>query len=264
MSSRLELYHWEPNMCFLKPLIALEEKQVPFTSHWFDATQFEQLAPGFPRNTENSLHLEREGPTLLHGGTIISSSFFMLEYIAEALPGANLWPSDPFERYRARASAQFLGNGLGADVSALGCIEYLAPVLKSRDPQALQKRLESIEPVERRNAWSALIDGTYNEKLVAAAHQRLQVPLRRVEQTLTDFPWLAGPTYSIADIDAFALLRPLPTLAPELVNERATPRIVDFMDRMHEREAVKKALARSRSGKPHEAFVPGAEPSRWG
>jgi len=27
---------------------------------------------------------------------------------------------------------------------------------------------------------------------------------------------------------------------------------------------VKKALALSRSGKPHEAFVPGAEPSRWG
>jgi hypothetical protein len=33
---------------------------------------------------------------------------------------------------------------------------------------------------------------------------------------------------------------------------------------MHERPAVKKALALSRSGKPHEAFVPGAEPSRWG
>ena len=32
MSSRLELYHWEPNTYFLKPLIALEEKAAQFTS----------------------------------------------------------------------------------------------------------------------------------------------------------------------------------------------------------------------------------------
>ena len=50
MSGRLELYHWEPNTYFLKPLIALEEKAAHFTSRWFDPTQLEQFAPGFPRN----------------------------------------------------------------------------------------------------------------------------------------------------------------------------------------------------------------------
>jgi len=260
MSSRLELYHWEPNTYFLKPLIALEEKAAQFTSRWFDPTQFEQFAPGFPHNTESDLQLEREGPVLVHGDTLISSSFFMLEYIAEALPGVELRPGDAFAHYRARASAQFLG-GLGADVSVLGCIRYLAPVLKSRDPQALKSRLDAIQPQERRNAWAALIDGTYDEKLAAS---RLPFSLSRVEQTLGSTPWLAGSDYSIADIDAFALLRSLPTLAPDLVNGRETPRIVDFLDRMHERPAVKRALALSRSGKPHESFVPGAEPSRWG
>jgi hypothetical protein len=39
---------------------------------------------------------------------------------------------------------------------------------------------------------------------------------------------------------------------------------MEFLGRMHGRKAVKQALAASRSGKPHEAFVPGAEPSRWG
>jgi len=260
MSSRLELYHWEPNLYFLKPLIALEEKAARFTSRWFDPTQFEQFAPGFPHNTESELQLEREGPVLVHGDTVISSSFFMLEYIAEALPGVELCPGDAFAHYRARASAQFLG-GLGADVSVLGCIRYLAPVLKSRDPQVLKARLEAIQPQERRSAWMALIEGTHDEKLVAS---RLQFPLSRVEQTLGSTPWLAGSAYSIADIDAFALLRALPSLTPNLVNGRTTPRIVDFLDRMHERPAVKKALALSRSGKPEEAFVPGAEPSRWG
>ena len=28
----IDLYHWEPNGVFLKPLMALEEKQAPYTS----------------------------------------------------------------------------------------------------------------------------------------------------------------------------------------------------------------------------------------
>ena len=44
----LELYHWEPNTFYLKPLIALKEKQAAFTSRYFDPTRFEQFAPAFP------------------------------------------------------------------------------------------------------------------------------------------------------------------------------------------------------------------------
>ena len=263
MSTGLRLYHWEPNLHFLKPLIALEEKQASYDSHWFDPLRFEQLEPGFPRSVETDLMLEREGPILVHDGTIICSSFFMLEYIEDALPGTRLLPGDAFTHYRARASAQFLG-GLGADVALLGSMRYLAPVLKSQDGQQLRTRLAAIEPLERRNSWSFLIDGTYDQSVADKVRERLKFPLGRVEQTLGASSWLAGAEYSLADIDAFALLRPLPTLLPELVNERQTPRIAEFLQRMHERTAVRKALARSRSGKPEEAFVPGAEPSRWG
>src|SRR6185437_10727615 len=50
----LELYHWEPNTYYLKPLIALHEKQAAFTSRWFDPTAFEHFAPSWPGNTESS------------------------------------------------------------------------------------------------------------------------------------------------------------------------------------------------------------------
>ena len=40
----LELFHWEPNTFFLKPLIALKEKDVEFASRYFDPTRFEQFA----------------------------------------------------------------------------------------------------------------------------------------------------------------------------------------------------------------------------
>ena len=263
MSGTLELYHWEPNGYFLKPLIALHEKGAGFASRWFDPTALEQFAAGFPGNTQSALHLEREGPLLVHGAMVISSSFFMLEYIAEALPGPDLCAGGALEHYRSRASGQFL-TGLGADVSLLGCARYLAPKLRARDQTALLSRLQAIEPLERRNSWLTLLDGTYTDEVLGKVRERLKFPVGRLEEALSTRTWLAGSDYSIADIDAFAMLRPLARLAPELIGAARTPRIADFLQRMDARPAVRQALAHSRSGQPHEAFVPGAEPSRWG
>ena len=39
----LELYHSEPNTFFLKPLIALHEKQARFESRWFNAEQLDHF-----------------------------------------------------------------------------------------------------------------------------------------------------------------------------------------------------------------------------
>jgi GSH-dependent disulfide-bond oxidoreductase len=196
--------------------------------------------------------------------TVISSSFFMLEYIAEAHPAASLYPADTYERYRARAWGQFVALQLAPAVCALGCAKYLAPTLASRDAQQLKARIERIEPQERRAAWLAVLDGSYNDKTLAAIRERLEMPIKRFEDAFGRAPWLAGSQYSVADIDAFAMLSPLPELAPQAVNPTAAPRIMQFLGRMRERPAVQQALALARTPRPQEAFVPGAEPSRWG
>jgi glutathione S-transferase len=259
----IELYHWEPNTYFLKPLIALHEKQAGFASRWFDATSFEQFANGIPRNTESTLLLEREGPVLVSEGAIVSGSYFLIEYINEVVPGVDLCPGGALQRYQQRAWGQVLG-ALGCGVSALGCAKYLAPALESRDQAELRAKLARIEPLERRQAWLAAIDGTYTDERLAAVRERLQVPLRRIEGTLKRTYWLAGNDYSLADIDAFSFLNSLPGLAPDVLNAKECPRTMEFVERMRARDAVKGALAMSRSGKPLEAFVPGQEASRWG
>jgi glutathione S-transferase len=260
----LQLYHWEPNGFYLKPLIALEEKGASFTSRWFDPTSFEQFDAAFPSTVESRLTLEREGPLLVADGEVISSTFFMLEYIAEAVPGPALMPEAAYDRYRARAWGQFLGLSLGSTMSAIGCARHLAPELARRDAAELRAQLERIEPVERRAAWLAVIDGGHDETALAAFRQRLSLPVGRLEAALAKAPWLAGLDYSIADIDAYALVAPLRDLAPEAVNVAQTPRLMAWLARIAERPAVRAARARSRSGHPERAFVPGVEPARWG
>jgi GSH-dependent disulfide-bond oxidoreductase len=264
----VELYHWEPNGAFLKPLIALNEKGVSFTSRYFDALAFEQQAAQFPRNVESQLHLEREGPVLVHDNEVITTSYFMLEYIAETFPGPDLLPGSseperPYALYRSRALGQTLGLGVSAAISALGCSKYLTPALRNRDQAALREQLARIEPTERRGVWQAALDG-YSEALLTAARERLKTPVSRIEATLAQSEWLAGPTYSIADIDAFATLASAPDLAPDVVNESTTPNLMKFFQRVRRRPAVQASLAVTRTGRPQDAFLPGPESSRWG
>ena len=260
----LELYHWEPNIFFLKPMVALAEKGIEYTGHYFDPTNFEQFRPDFPANRESRLQLEREGPVLVHDGAIIASSFFMLEYIAETFPGPTLLPTEPYERYRMHSWGQIVALSLGGAVAALGCERYLVPALRSRPAAQLRAQIATIEPLERRSAWAALVAASDDDTAARAARSRLALPVQRLEAALGGSPGLAGTQYSIADIDAFAMLNALPTLAPTIVGQRSTPHISAFLERMHARPAVRAAMALSRTGRPAEAFVPGPEASRWG
>jgi GST-like protein len=259
----IELYTSEPNTFFFKPLIALAEKRATFTTRYFDAAGLEQFAGDFPTDLESGLQLEREGPLLLHDGTLISSSFFMLEYISEALPGPSLIPADAYDAYRARAWGQFLGATLGSSVPVLGAAKYLRPHLATLDASWVDRRIAAIEPIERRAGWLALRDGSHAGYLQAAV-DRLAAPVARVEKALQAGTWLAGPAFSVADIDAYPMLCVLPDLAPAVVNPGATPRITEYLGRIAARESVREALGTARTEHPEQQFVPGIEASRWG
>ena len=259
----LDLYYWEPNTFHLKPLIALKEKQVEFTAHYFDPTRFEQFASAFPCTNESRHNREYEGPVLVNGDAILCGSFFLLEYIAESVPGPELSSTDPYEHYRTQELAQVTGTALGIGVSLLGCIKYLSPVLQALDQELLNSTIDGIEPVERRARWLELIDGSLGAERLELIRHRLGKSIYWIEARLCESPWLVGDRYSIADIEIFSMIWALPILVPEMVNKNATPAILEYIDRIKQRPAVQSALAMSHSGRPQECFVPGIEPSRW-
>ena len=259
----LELYHWEPNGLFLKPLIALEENRRAFrraagSIRRASSRSPTDFRPASNRGSRSSAKVRCWSPT----ATVISSTFFMLEYIAEALPGPALMPRGAYHRYRARAWGQFLGLSLGSMTSALGCARYLAPELARRDA-ADSGQIDRIEPVERRTAWLAVIDGVVRRdragRTAPAPVDSHRTPRGRARAG----PWLAGPDYSIADIDAYALVDPLRDLAPEVVN---AGRLLGSWPGWPDRRAPCGARgARPVAQRaPEQAFVPGVEAARWG
>ncbi len=263
----LELYHWEPNVFSLKPLIALNEKGLEFTSRYVDWTSFEQLGPGGPKlNLEAEHNPEAEGPVLVHDGAVITESFFMMEYLEDAFPDTvRLKPGTPYGDWQVQVWGRFDGERAAPAVSTLGCHRYLVPVLKEKRINSAGQILERMGTQERRTAWAEAIEDSYPDEVIEDSRRRAGLLVERIEAALDGGKsWLVEDAYTLADIDAFALSNSLPKLVPEAASADAAPRFTAWLERMRARPAVKAALATSRTGKPDEAFAPGPEHARWG
>ena len=261
----LELYHWEPNTFSLKPLIALNEKGLEFTSRYVDFLAFEQYGlAGLTDVMEVQHNPEGEGPILVDRGTAMTESFFISLYLDEAFPEVPLRPADAEGRWHILVWARFCNEVLTPAVSTLGAHKYLAPALKSRDRKAAEAALAKMPTEEQRDAWTAALNDSYSDELIEDSRRKLTLSVKKVEDALADAEWLVGGAYSLADIDLFALLHPAEGLAPDILNATAAPRTMAWLTRIRARPAVKAALATSKTGKPEQCFTPGPEHSRWG
>jgi len=262
----LELYHWEPNVFSLKALIALNEKGLEYASRYVDWLNFEQFGPGMPAlNIEAEHNPEREGPILVDGDAVISESFFMMEYLDDAYPEPALKLRTPHGDWQVQVWGRFIGERVAPAVSTLGGHRYLAPALREKRINSADQVLERISTQERRAAWSEAIEDSYSDETIADSRRKAGLLVERIEKALEDgSDWLVENTYTLADIDAFAMANSLPKLLPEVANREKAPRFMTWLERMRARPAVKAALATSRTGRPDEAFAPGPEHARWG
>jgi glutathione S-transferase len=261
----LELYHWEPNGSFLKPLIVLHEKNLPFRSRYVDVLSFEQHQPGFlEASRETWLNQEGEGPILVHDGRQVTESLFMIEYLEDAFPETPLRPAAAIGQARILAWARFINEVFMPAVNTLGCHTYLAPQFRGRDLAALEPLLQRIPMKLLQEGWRLAFTDAYPAELLEDSARKVRLGVQRIEDTLAESDWLVGAAYSLADIDAFAICNSLTTLMPDCVGSSTTPRMMDWLTRFRSRVAVHAALGTSRTGTPERAFAPGPEHARWG
>ncbi len=258
----LDLYHWEPNTFSLKVLIALHEKNIPFTGHYVDVLKFEQYALPFAARTEVAHNPELDGPVLVSNGTAMTESFFITLFLDESAADAPLRPSGAYGRWEVLAWARFLNEVVAPAVGTLGAKKYLAPALASRNRADIEKAIAAMPTEEQKAGWRMALDDSYSDELLEDCRRKAAIGVGKIEAALAKSDWLVGAAYSLADIDAFSLIDPLKDLVPELLAEAGRTR--SWLRRICMRPAVKAALGASRTGKPKQAYTPGPEHSRWG
>jgi glutathione S-transferase len=106
--------------------------------------------------------------------------------------------------------------------------------------------IEKVPLPEMKQKWATVAGKSFTEEQLADSRRRLEVSMERREERLRRWKWLAGPDYSLADVDDYPMTAAMPRLYPEIFSEQRLPRSVEWLARMNERPAVKAALAMAR------------------
>jgi glutathione S-transferase len=235
----LELYNHDMSVCAAKVRFALAEKGLDYTSHLVNLLAREHKSPEYLAINPNGVV-----PTLVHDGHVIYESTIINEYIEDNFPGVSLMPDDALGQARVRKWTLQLDTAIHAATSVVTTCIAFRDLHLNKSPEELELHFKSqpgADPhkVERHN--DNIRHGT-KSKYFAHAVARFDKLLSDMDRELgDDCPWLAGGTFSLADIGFASYIRRLEHLQMQgLWAER--PNVTDWYMRLQERDAFKVAI----------------------
>lgn len=234
----LELYHAEPVANSMKVLICLKEKNLDFLSHYVNLLLFEQHEPEFVAINPNG-----QVPVLVHNGNVITESTVINEYLDDVFPEIPLRPANPVWRAHMRAWNKFVDEYFCPALSMIGWHLMVRKVARSLDKEQLDKVLAKIPLREQRDKWATVAGESFTEEQLAESRRKLKVSIDKAEAILAESIWLAGPQYSLADLNSFSMIAGVDRIHPEIMNENDAPRTREWLRRMQERPGVREAMA---------------------
>ena len=237
----LELYHYEPSANSAKPLICLKEKGLEFTSHYIDLHAFEQHSPKYVAVNPNG-----QVPALVHDGKIITESTVINEYLDDVFPAVPLRPKDPYERAEMRIWSKFVDEYYCPALSLIGWNHMIQDIVKDLSKEEFENFLARIPLEEQRVKWRLAATKSFPQEQLDDAVRKLRFSMKRHEERLKKWTWLAGSGYSLADVNTYSMTASMPFFFSDIVNEKDTPRSIEWLQRMNERPGVKAALAMAR------------------
>jgi len=233
----LELHHNAMSTCSQKVRLALAEKGLAWTGHHLDLRAGDQHRPDY-------LALNAGGvvPTLVHDGRPVIESAVINEYIDDAWPEPALRPADAYERARMRLWTRQLDEGLhAASATASACIAFRYQFLAGKTDEEVRAALAGyVDPAKRARMSENVLEGVRSAHFRPAI-LRLRRMLDDMEAALGTGKWLAGESYSLADIALAPYATRLDHL--QLGGEIARrPRVAGWYEAVRARPAYRAAL----------------------
>lgn len=230
----LALYHGGLTTCSKQVRHCLREKGLAYESRYVNLMRFEHLSPAYMQVNPNGLV-----PTLVHDGHAIVNSACINEYIDEAFPEPRLSPTDLRERARMR-----LWTWTADDAHIHGARithnNMLKAAVAAMPPDNLKLVLSRMTSPGFRERWQKMAEGGHSEKDIAVSIDHIRFVADRMEKELTERgPWLAGKTFSLADIAMAAIVHRVFEVYPDLLSRQTWPTVHDWYERLMARPAAK-------------------------
>jgi glutathione S-transferase len=228
----IALHYDAPTPDAVKLIVALGAAGLEFERVPVDGTAYAQWdAP------HRALAPQGQVPVLVDGDLVMAVAALALQYIGEAYAPA-LVPADPWLRYDVQALNQQIDGAIGPAVNLLGWTRVTT--VDQRDVH--RARLAAIRHRQKPAGWHAVwADAEANEDQLANARERIEGGLDQLEARLDGSDWLVGRALSIADINAFALVRAIRAVMAERITTR--PALARWLALMEMRAPVLEEVA---------------------
>ena len=192
----IELYHNGMSTCSQKVRITLAEKGREFKSHHFNLRARDQHNPDYIALNPNGVV-----PTIVHEGKVIYESAVIVEFLDTVFPNPSLCPLAPYECAKMRIWVKQLDEGLhAASATISACIAFRYQFMEGKTSEQLKKTLDGyVDPNKRARMTENVLRGV-DSAFFKPAIQRIVKMLDDMEETLKDGLWLAGNSYSLADV----------------------------------------------------------------
>jgi glutathione S-transferase len=235
----LTLYHYWSSVCSQKVRMCLAEKGLPWQSRHVDIFKFENYEPWY-----TALNPKAVVPTLDHDGTVLIESNVILEYLEDSFPPSRLRPDDLAERARMRLWVYNSEELAHWNVNT--CSHNLRHAKRMDQRYTREQQMAAAErcpnPMISRRLKRRLLVGVSLEE-EEDAYAKLDYLLDQMELTLGGNPWLAGQSFSLADIAMAPMINRIEVLArPEMIAPAHRPRIADWWQRIQARPAYQEAF----------------------
>lgn len=196
-SGALELYHFDRSSAARKVRIALAEKGLEWKSHILDTTvaRREHLDADY-------LRLNPRGvvPTLIHDGKAVRESQVILEYLEDVFPEPRLRPADPFDRAQMRLWTKLTDEGMHLQSRTLAVCIYMRQLHAAAGAEAVEAYYQAMPEAARRQNDLTNIEHGLDSPLLGEAVAYFKKIFHEIDSALADNPWLAGESFSLADI----------------------------------------------------------------
>jgi glutathione S-transferase len=247
----IELYHFWDSFCSFKVRICLEEKGVPWTGHCIDLMAFENLTPDY-------LAVNAKGvvPTLRYDGRLIPESSIINEFLDDRYPQPSLRPADPLARARMRHWVKVEEDELFTAIRPASLNLMMKQAFAKFSEADLDRLLTRHPRPHLIPTLKKMFLDPPDPKAVEQSRKALSATLRRMDRELaTAGPWLAGESYSLADIAAAPVIDRIQRLSMAGLWDNL-PAVKSWVERVTSRGAYQRAAP------PDQYRMPAPQPSQ--
>ena len=234
----LTLYHNDMSVCAAKVRTALAEKQLEWEGIHLNLRDGDAQKPAYLKLNPNAVV-----PTLVHDERVIIESTVICEFIDDQWPDPPLKPTDGFGRAKMRLWTKQLDEGLHAAVGTLSFGVAFRHQWLARAADDRVKWLAGIPQLERRQRLQSLVEEGMDLRYFVPAVENYSKLFDNFEVALGQSAWLAGQSFSLAEIAYAPYLARLRHLGFDVLFE-AHPRVAEWSGRVARRRSVLEGVER--------------------